>query len=120
MGDRLEGKVAVITGAGQGIGKGIARRFAREGCKVVVAEFNEATGTEAAAELAGLGGEGHFVATDVTDKAQAVASVDAAVERWGRVDILVNNVGIGGSDGPAHRVEEAGFDRILEVNLKGY
>jgi NAD(P)-dependent dehydrogenase (short-subunit alcohol dehydrogenase family) len=87
----LVGKVAVVTGAGQGIGKGIARRFAREGCKVVIAEYNESTGREAAGELAALGGDGHFVATDVTDRAQATGCVEAAVERWGRIDILVNN-----------------------------
>ena len=88
---RLEGKVAVVTGAGQGIGRGIARRFAREGCKVVVAEFSPETGERTAAELGDLGGAGRFVATDVTDKAQAQGAVEAAVETWGRVDILVNN-----------------------------
>lgn len=87
----LEGRVAVVTGAGQGIGKGIARRFVREGAKVVVAEYNTETGPAAVAELEALGGEGLFVATDVTDKAQAKACVAAAVDRWGRVDILVNN-----------------------------
>lgn len=91
MGDRLQGRVAVITGAGQGIGKGIARRFAREGCNVVVAEFHEETGAAAAAELAALGGEGLFVRTDVTDKASAIGCIEAAAERWGRVDVLVNN-----------------------------
>jgi NAD(P)-dependent dehydrogenase (short-subunit alcohol dehydrogenase family) len=91
MGDRLQGRVAVITGAGQGIGKGIARRFAREGCNVVVAEFNDDTGPGAAAELAPLGGEGLFVRTDVTDKASAIGCVEAAIERWGRIDVLVNN-----------------------------
>jgi NAD(P)-dependent dehydrogenase (short-subunit alcohol dehydrogenase family) len=87
----LEGRVAVVTGAGQGIGKGIARRFVREGAKVVVAEHNEQTGPAAVAELEALGGEGVFVRTDVTDKAQAQRCVQAAVERWDRVDVLVNN-----------------------------
>ncbi len=88
---RLDERVAVITGAGQGIGRGIARRFAREGCKVVVAEFDEVGGERTASELSGLGGEGLFVRTDVTNKAEAQACVQAAVDNWGRVDVLVNN-----------------------------
>lgn len=91
MTGRLEGRVAVVTGAGAGIGKGIARRFAREGCRVLVAEWDAASGPATVDELAELGGEGHFVATDVMDKEQAIACVDAAAERWGTVDIVVNN-----------------------------
>ena len=87
----LDGRVAVITGAGQGIGRGIARRMAREGAKVVIAEFNEASGPQVAAELNELGGEGHFVRTDVTDEDEARGCVAAAVDRWGQVDVLVNN-----------------------------
>ena len=91
MSGLLDGRVAVITGAGQGIGRGIARRMAREGARVVVAEHNADTGSVVADELAGLGGEGHFVRTDVTDEGQARGCVEAAVERFGTVDILVNN-----------------------------
>lgn len=91
MGEQLLGRVAVITGAGRGIGKGIARRFAREGCKVVIAEFDKETGPVAAAELAPLGGKGLFVHTDVTDKADAIGCVEAAIEQWGRIDVLINN-----------------------------
>ena len=87
----LDGRVAVVTGAGQGIGRGIARRMAREGARVVVAEYNEETGPVVAAELADLGGEGHFVRTDVTDEASARGCVEAAVELFGTVDVLVNN-----------------------------
>jgi NAD(P)-dependent dehydrogenase (short-subunit alcohol dehydrogenase family) len=118
MGDRLDGKVAVITGSGQGIGKGIARRFAREGCKVVVAEYNESTGPAAADELAELGGEGHFVPTDVTDKAQAIACVEAAVERWGRVDILVNNAytGVAGKRLRFEWKADEDMRRAFEIN----
>jgi NAD(P)-dependent dehydrogenase (short-subunit alcohol dehydrogenase family) len=114
----LDGRVAVITGAGQGIGKGIARRMVREGAKVVVAEFNEETGPAAVAELEALGGEGHFVRTDVTDKAQAQGCVEAAVERFGRVDILVNNA-YTGSTGKRLRFEWKADDdlrRAFELN----
>ena len=73
--NRLAGRVAIITGAGQGIGRGIARRFAREGARVVVAERDEATGARTASELADLGGEGKFIQTDVGEKDQVEAAV---------------------------------------------
>jgi NAD(P)-dependent dehydrogenase (short-subunit alcohol dehydrogenase family) len=94
----LEGKVAVVTGAGEGIGLGIARRFAREGATVVVAEVNQATGTAAVAGIVDeLGGSARFVATDVTDRVSVEAMVDDTIERHGRVDVLVNNAWGGGS-----------------------
>jgi NAD(P)-dependent dehydrogenase (short-subunit alcohol dehydrogenase family) len=104
MSGLLEGRVAVITGAGQGIGRGIARRMAREGAKVVIAEYNTETGPVVADELAALGGEGLFVATDVTDEAQARGCVEAAVEHFGRIDVLVNNA-YTGSAGKRLRLE---------------
>ncbi len=97
MGNRLEGKVALITGAGMGIGRGVARRFAREGASVVVAEINAEAGQRTADELAGLGGHGTFVHADVGHQEQVEAAVAATISTYGRLDILVNNAWGGGS-----------------------
>jgi len=97
---RLQGRVAVITGAGDGIGRGIARAFAREGARVLVAELHPETGAAVADELtAEFGTEAQAVITDVADEAAVRAMVAAAVHRWGTVDILVNNAWGGGSLG---------------------
>lgn len=110
---RLENKVAIVTGAAQGIGLAIATRFVAEGARVMLADIGEARGRAAAAAL---GAE--FQPCDVGDAASAEALVAATVARFGRVDILVNNAGI------LHAaefldLEEADFDRVLRVNLKG-
>src|SRR5262245_65688643 len=99
MAGRLAERVAIVTGAGAGIGRGIARRFAREGAKVLVAEWNAETGARTAGELAALGGEGRFLKTDVGDHAQVTAAVQAALDAWGRVDVLVNNAWSGSGMG---------------------
>jgi NAD(P)-dependent dehydrogenase (short-subunit alcohol dehydrogenase family) len=91
MSGRLDGKVAVITGAGQGIGAGLARRFGREGARIVVAEMNPETGARTVEEVQESGGDAVFVATDVSVKAQAEGAVQAAIDQWGRIDVLVNN-----------------------------
>ncbi len=91
MNNRLKGKVAVVTGGGRGIGRGICRRFAREGASVVVAEFDEKDGAQVARDLEGLGGKGVFVHTDVTQKPQVQRMIKTAIDAFGRVDIVVNN-----------------------------
>jgi len=90
---RLDGKVAIVTGAGQGIGLGYAERFLTEGAKVVVADVSEERGVAGLASLAGLG-EAAFVQTDVSDPDSAQACIDATVDGFGTVDILVNNAAI--------------------------
>jgi NAD(P)-dependent dehydrogenase (short-subunit alcohol dehydrogenase family) len=89
--------VALVTGAGFGIGRGIARRYAREGAAVTVAEIDPMSGDRTATELPSLGGRGLFVRTDVTDKAQCLAAVDATIAQFGRIDVLVNNAWGGGT-----------------------
>jgi NAD(P)-dependent dehydrogenase (short-subunit alcohol dehydrogenase family) len=88
---RLDGKVAVITGAAQGIGRGIAKRFAGEGARVVVADVQAEQGQATAAELAATGAQVVFTQTDVTDAGQIKAMIELAVERFGQVDVVVNN-----------------------------
>ncbi|WP_018636346.1 SDR family NAD(P)-dependent oxidoreductase [Parafrankia elaeagni] len=88
---RLAGKAALVTGAGKGIGRGIARRFAREGAAVLVAEIDEAAGASVAAEIAELGGQAVFLPCDVREKQQVVTAVEETSQRFGSLDILVNN-----------------------------
>jgi NAD(P)-dependent dehydrogenase (short-subunit alcohol dehydrogenase family) len=110
---RLQDKVALITGAGRGIGEATARAFAREGATVVVAEVERATGERTAAEVGGL-----FVPCDVRDAAQCEAAAEAALGRYGRVDVLVANAGVNVFHEPLAMPEEA-WRRCLAVDLEG-
>jgi 3-oxoacyl-[acyl-carrier protein] reductase len=113
--NRLEGKVALITGAARGIGRATAERMAREGALVVLADLDADAGTAAANSI---GERARFVRADVSDRAQAQAMVDAAVEAFGRLDILVNNAGIT-RDASFRKMSEDQFDAVISVNLKG-
>jgi NAD(P)-dependent dehydrogenase (short-subunit alcohol dehydrogenase family) len=122
---RLAGKAAVIVGAGQtpgetlGNGRAMALLFGREGARVLCVDRVGERAEETAAMIADAGGEASALQADVTRTTDVAQIVTQAVARLGRLDVLVNNVGIGGADGPVHRLEEAAFDRILSVNLKG-
>ncbi len=118
MGGRLEGKVGLVTGAASGIGRACAQRFAAEGAKVVGVDI-DAEAVKATAEgIEADGGEALALATDIADGAAVQAMADAALERFGRVDVLVNNAGILDEFEPAADTSEATWDRILAVNLK--
>src|SRR5262245_56369125 len=118
MPGRLEGKVAVVTGAGQGIGAAIARCFAAEGARVVVAEVNPETGAAMAAELKAAGAHAVFAPTDVTDPASVAATQDATRAAFGTPDILVNNAGINVFRDPL-AMSDQDWDRCMSVDLEG-
>jgi 3-oxoacyl-[acyl-carrier protein] reductase len=112
---RLNGKVAVITGAGSGFGEGIARRFAAEGAKVVVADINEASGKRVASDI---GSSAIFVPVDVSKHDSMGALLKSTLQAFGGVHIVVNNAGITHRNRPMLEVSEREFDRIYAVNVK--
>jgi NAD(P)-dependent dehydrogenase (short-subunit alcohol dehydrogenase family) len=115
---RLAGKVALVTGAGSGIGRGIALAFAREGAAVVVANRRPEAGTETERRIVAAGGRARFQATDVTREADCAGAVAAAGEHFGRLDVLVNNAAIF----PRSTLEETTaelWESILATNLRG-
>lgn len=112
---RLDGKAALITGAGSGFGEGIARKFVEEGARVIVADINDDAGAMVADSL---GAAARFVHADVSRDADMAAAVAAAVDHFGRLDILVNNAGYTHRNAPMLEVTEDEFDRIYAVNVK--
>jgi 3-oxoacyl-[acyl-carrier protein] reductase len=113
--NRLEGKVALITGAGSGFGLGIAETFAREGAKVVLVDINEAAARTAAERI---GPSALGLAADVSRAADVNAAVEQTISAFGKLDIVVNNAGISHRNRPMLEVEEDEFDRIFAVNVK--
>src|SRR6476659_10555552 len=117
---RLQDKVAIITGAGGGMGRVAAQLFANEGAKVVVAEFGEAAGRETVAQVEASGGQATYVRTDVSDEASAKAMVDHAIATYGRVDVLYNNAGVmPEADHSVTDTSVATWDQVMAVNVRG-
>ncbi|MBI2088485.1 MAG: SDR family oxidoreductase [Deltaproteobacteria bacterium] len=115
---RLEGRVAIITGSGQGIGKAIALGMAREGAAVVIAEIGEANGLQVKSDVEGLGGKASAIPTDVSREDSVNAMVEQSIKEFGRVDILVNNAGIYPVS-PIEEMAEELWDRVIGTNLTG-
>jgi 3-oxoacyl-[acyl-carrier protein] reductase len=113
---RLDGQSAIVTGAGRGIGRGIARVYAREGAAVLCVDRDEETATRTAAELTAAGARGEAVRAELTDEGDVEAAVAAAVERFGRIDVLTHNAGIYPSATLAE-LDRAGWDHVQAVNV---
>jgi len=114
----LAGKVAIVTGAAQGIGRACAERLAKEGAKVLLTDINADNGQRIAREIAAAGGTAQFAPCDVAKEADVNAAIAAALAAHGRIDVVVNNAGIL-DDAPFLDLPVAEFDRILGVNLRG-
>ena len=119
---KLKDRVAVVTGAGQGIGRAYALRLAQEGARVVVAELNEAKGKAVAEEVHAAGGEGIFVRTDVADEASSEEMAALTVRQFGRLDVLVNNAAIFSTITamkPFWELTVAEWEQLMAVNVRG-
>lgn len=114
----LSGKIAIVTGGGQGIGRSVAERLAREGAPVAVWDLDLSGATETARAIASLGVEGEPRKVDVASWEEVKAAVETVVQRWGRIDILVNNAGVT-RDGLLVRMQPADWEFVLSVNLNG-
>jgi 3-oxoacyl-(acyl-carrier-protein) reductase len=115
---RLQGKSAVVTGAGRGIGQGIALKLAAEGAKVVVSDISEENGSATVAKIREAGGEAMFIQGNIAARSDAEQIMKTAVETFGTLDILVNNAGIN-RDTMLHKMTDEQWDQVIEVNLTG-
>ncbi|HSB92070.1 MAG TPA: glucose 1-dehydrogenase [Flavitalea sp.] len=115
----LENKVAIITGAGSGIGKATAELFAKEGAKVVVSDINEKNGNGAVEEITNSGGDAFFIQADTSSPQDNEALVKKTLEKYGSLDIAVNNAGIGGPLSITGEYPIDGWKKVIEINLSG-
>ncbi len=120
MANRFESKVALVTGGNSGIGRAIAMAFANEGAKVVVAARRVTEGEKTVSMIKELGGEAHFVETDVSNTDDVKAMIEACISEYGRVDFAINNAGIEGTPFiPTAEYNEEVWDKVIDINLKG-
>lgn len=115
----LEGKVAIVTGAGQGMGEVTAKLFAASGAKVVVADFNRVTGQKVVDEIITEGGEASFVYVDISKSDEVKSMVEQAVEKFGKLDVAVNNAALTPDHSLISEFDEAYYDRLMSIDLKG-
>ncbi len=116
---RLEGKVAAVTGGAVGIGRAAVERMLEEGAAVGILDFLDAEGEALAKELSGKGYKVGYWHCDVSDEAQVKAAIDGVAERFGKLNVMVNNAGISGANKPTHEVTEEEWDKVQAVNVKG-
>ncbi|HET6721981.1 MAG TPA: SDR family oxidoreductase [Chitinophagaceae bacterium] len=116
---QLENKIAIITGAGSGIGRSAALLFAKEGAKVVVSDISEANGNSVVEEIKKSGGEAFFVKADSSKAVDNEALVKQTIEKYGALDIAVNNAGIGGPLGVTGEYPIDGWQKVIDINLSG-
>lgn len=115
----LENKIAIITGAGSGIGKAISLLYAKEGAKIVVSDIDDRGGNETVSEVKEKGGEAIFVKADTSKSDDSKSLVEQAVKQFGSVHIAVNNAGIGGPLSPVGEYPIDGWDKVIAINLSG-
>ncbi|MBT5413764.1 MAG: SDR family oxidoreductase [Rhodospirillaceae bacterium] len=115
----LEGKVALITGSGKGMGRTHAELMARRGARIVVHDLDRPAAEEAAEALRALGGDPVLAISDISDAAATAEAIRAAEAEAGPIDILVNNAGIAGGDNPMEKIDEAAYDRMFDIHVKG-
>ena len=115
---RVDGKVVVVTGAGGGIGEGIAKRMAEEGAKVVVSDVREDGGTRVVEEIKNAGGHALFIPADVTQSSEVKNLVEQTLKHFGDLSVMVNNAGWTHKNRSALEVSEEEFDKCFSVNVK--
>lgn len=116
---RLADKVAIVTGAGQGLGESVALRFAAEGARVAVVDVNRRTAAETVENIREAGGEAITIIADCSDEQDTERMAETTLEQFGRVDVLVNNAATFGRVAPVYEIDAEVWDRIMRVNLRG-
>ncbi len=116
---QLENKVALVTGAGSGIGKAIAISYAKEGAKVIVNDINESNGQSVVDQIKSKGGEAFFIEADASKEEDVLNLVQKTVEKYGKLDIACNNAGIGGEQNLTGQYSINGWNKVVDINLNG-